>query len=151
MAKPYTLRKVRPGLRVMTLSEDMMERASRASIDALRLTIDLTFKDIHELTGDQVALDIDQSDKLMSRMGEPGLDLNADAYFAWRWICQGARARDCQDMAHLLRISEGIVKSLEGWGQVDEPDRSPAAIEAGGTGLKTQEGSKKKTGGPSKR
>lgn len=112
MSKPYTLRKTKGGPRMMTLSSDMERRMTEAPIDAVRLTLDMTFKAITDLTGDAVVLDTDQGDRLNPRLNEPTVEMSGDQYLLWRWIIQGARVQDTRDMAHLLEVASLAVSLL---------------------------------------
>lgn len=128
MAKPYTLRKSKSGIRIMSLSEEMMAQMEASPIDAVRLTIQLTFKAIEELTGSRVALDADQYDRLAKRLNEPALVEGPDASKVWHWITQGARAKDVGDMRELLRVTSAAATAVK---TLDQAMMKPGSRTAG--------------------
>ena len=112
----------------MTLSRDMMAQIEQSSIDAVRLTLELTFKDIQDLTGAPVVLEISQQECLSARMNEAPLTEGPDAFRVWRWITQGARARDTQGMKELLRLATAAAEAVR---VMDRSSQMVASTERG--------------------
>lgn len=122
MSKPYTLKKTKGDVRIMTLSNEMEQRLLQAPIDAIRLTLEKTFRSITELTGDRVVLHPDQDDRLREKLGDPCQWEGGDAHLLWRWIAQGASLNDARDMPHFLDISTLAVRAL---GMAEAADIEP--------------------------
>lgn len=114
MKKPYTLRKTKAGLRMMTLSPYMEQRLMAAPPDAVRLTFDKVFNEIKQQTGGKVVLNPEQYDRLMPHLenqSSVGMD-TLSGTLIWRWLIQGARYSDTKGMDHFLDVATEMVALL---------------------------------------
>lgn len=127
MARTHTIKKARTGLRVVTLSAQMVEKMKQSPIEAVQLTLELTFQAVSELTGDRVILCPEQEDELAALLKQSSSINDPDSYLAWRWLKQGARASDTRDMDQLLRVATRAVESLADL-QTDGPTVSRGAL-----------------------
>lgn len=112
---------------MMTLSNHMERQFSNAPVDAVRLTLQLTFQAIKGLTGDTVVLDPEQQARLQPKLGEDSPGQGQDRHILWRWITQGARLNDARDMEHFLEVATLAVQVL-GSGVEEKPACPPPSM-----------------------
>ena len=126
MAQPYTLRKTKGRLRIMTLSPEMEQRVLQAPHDAVRLTFSKFFKQITQTTGDNVVLNPDQDSRVnayLDQQPSPGNETSTQILI-WKWFVEGARPLDAKGMDQFLEVASEMVLLL---------NRSPALPEPGST------------------